>query len=103
MSSSNGEVNKSIKLTAKLTRKTELTIRIVEELEIPGSSFSGEGKSAVHRAAEADPPGLSVLGPDVSASFKQGRAGRPWCKFAEFQAIILEGVITMGCRTHVEG
>lgn len=33
----------------------------------------------------------------------ESRAGRPWCKLAEFQDIILEGVITMGCSTHVEG
>lgn len=76
MSSSNGEVNKSIKLTAKLTRRIELTIRILEELKIPGSSFRGKGKFAVDGAAEADPPGLSALGRDASASFKQGRGGQ---------------------------
>lgn len=100
MSSSNGEVNKSIKLTAK-TNKIELTIGILE-LKIPGNSFRRKGNCATDGAVGANlqPPSARPL---MAQPASESRAGRPWCKLAEFQDIILEGVITMGCSTHVEG
>lgn len=61
LSSSNGEVNKSIKLTAK-TNKIELTIGILE-LKIPGNSFRRKGKCATDGAVGANlqPPGARPL------------------------------------------
>lgn len=81
-----------------------MTIRILEKLKIPGSSFRGKGNVPQMELWRLIRPASQcwALMPQP-ASNGEWRAGRPWCKFAEFQAIILEGVITMGCSTHVEG